>query len=153
MKYIISVLALSASSFCFAADDSNFSLGLGNDHGGIGAKYSINTNDSKYYASLGIRVHSSEDGTGIGYGVGWDRKIGGDNHSLGIFGGAVSAHIANGEVAIYHGLSGTYNYYFSGFNNSSFVLGGSIYSGVTSKNENIFEESSSGVSIKVAYQW
>jgi hypothetical protein len=153
MKYIISVLAMSVSSFSFAADDSNFSLGLGIDHGGIGAKYSINNNDSKYYASLGIRVHSSNAGSGFGYGVGWDRKIGGDNHSLGIFAGAVSAQISQGEVAIYHGLSGSYNYYFSGFNNHSFVLGGSIYSGVTSKDENIFEESSSGVSLKIAYQW
>ena len=152
MKYIISVLAMSASSFCFASDDSNFSLGLGTDHGGIGAKYSINNNDSKYYASLGIRVHS-DSGTGLGYGVGWDRKIWGANHSLGIFAGAVSAQISHGEVALYHGLSGTYNYYFSGFNNSTFVMGGSIYSGVTSKNEYIFEESSSGVALKLAYQW
>jgi len=153
MKYILSVLAMSASSFCFAADDSNFSLGLGTDHGGLGAKYSINIDDSKYYASLGVRVHSSEGGTGFGYGVGWDHKIGGNNHSLGIFAGAVSAQISHGEVALYHGLSGTYNYYFSGFNNSTFVMGGSIYSGVTSKNEYIFEESSSGVALKLAYQW
>ena len=75
MKYIIPVLAMSVSSFCFASDDSNFSLGLGTDHGGLGAKYSFNNNESKYYASLGVRVHSS-NGTGFGYGVGWDRKIG-----------------------------------------------------------------------------
>jgi len=152
MKYIIPALAMSVSSSCFAADDSNFSLGLGTDHGGLGAKYSFNRNDTKYYASLGVRVHSS-DGTGLGYGVGYDRKIGNDNHSLGVFGGSVSAEIAHGEVAIYHGLSGTYNYYFSGFNNSSFVLGGSIYSGITSKNKNRFEENTSGVTLKIAYQW
>ncbi len=153
MKYIISVLAMFASSFCFAADDSNFSLGLGTDHGGIGAKYSINNDDSKYYGSIGVRVHSSETGTGIGYGVGWDHKIGGNNHSLGIFAGVVSAQINYGKVVIYHGLSGTYNYYFSGFNNSSFVIGGSISSGVTSEDENLFEKNSSGVSLKLAYQW
>lgn len=153
MKYIILVLVMSLSSFCFAADDSNFSLGLGTDHGGLGAKYSFNSHDSKYYASLGVRVHSSETGTGFGYGVGWDRKIGNDNHSLGLFAGSVSAQIDYGEVAIYHGLSATYNYYFSGFNNSSFVVGGSIYSGVTSKSEHMFEESSSGITLKIAYQW
>jgi len=152
MKYIIPVLVISVSSFCCAADDSNFSLGLGTDHGGLGAKYSFNNNESKYYASLGVHVHG-DDGTGLGYGVGWDRKIGNDNHSLGIFGGSVSAQIAHGEVAIYHGLSGTYNYYFSGFNNSSFVLGASIYGGVTSSNKYLFEENKSGVALKVAYQW
>ena len=152
MKYIIPVLAMSVSSFCFSSDDSNFSLGLGTDHGGLGAKYSFNSNESKYYASLGVHVHG-DDGTGLGYGVGWDREIGNDNHSLGIFGGSVSAEIAHGEVAIYHGLSGTYNYYFSGFNNSSFVLGGSVYSGVTSKSENRFEKNTNGVTLKIAYQW
>ena len=152
MKYFIPMLLISISSFCCAAKDSNFSLGLGTDHGGLGAKYSFNNYESKYYASLGVHVHGDDD-TGLGYGVGWDRKIGNDNHTLGIFGGSVSAKIAHGEVAIYHGLSGTYNYYFSGFNNRSFVLGGSIYSGVTSKSKNNFEENTSGVTLKIAYQW
>jgi len=34
-----------------------------------------------------------------------------------------------------------------------FVVGGSIYSGVTSKDENRFEKKSSGVSLTLAYQW
>ncbi len=152
MKYIIPALTMSVSSFCFASDNSNFSLGLGTDQGGLGAKYSFNHNESKYYASLGVRVHG-DDGTGLGYGLGWERKIANDKHTLGIFGGSVSAEIAYGEVAIYHGLSGTYNYYFSEFNNSSFVLGASVYSGVTSTSENRFEKNTSGVTLKIAYQW
>ena len=85
--------------------------------------------------------------------MGWERLIWEDNHSAGLFIGTVSSTIYNETAVIYYGMSANYNYYFSGFTDSSFVLGASLYSGVTLEDESRYDENTSGLLIKIAYQW
>jgi hypothetical protein len=153
IKYLISSIFLAFSSVSMAENTSNISLGFGLDHGYLGGKYSINRDKNKYYASLGVLSYSSESGTELGYGLGWERLIWEDNHSAGLFIGTVSSTIYNETAVIYYGMSANYNYYFSGFTDSSFVLGASLYSGVTSEDKSRYDENTSGLLIKIAYQW
>ena len=144
---------MACSSASIAENTSNISLGFGLDHGYLGGKYAINRDKNKYYASLGVLSYSSESGTELGYGLGWERLIWEDTHSVGLLLGTVSSKIYNERAVNYYGMSANYNYYFSGFTNSSFVLGASIYSGVTSEDESKYDESTSGLLFKIAYQW
>ncbi|WP_444939457.1 hypothetical protein [Microbulbifer sp. JMSA002] len=54
MKYLLSVFFLTCSMFASASGSLNFSLGLGEDHGGLGAKYAINRGEDKYFVALGL---------------------------------------------------------------------------------------------------
>ena len=141
------------SSASMAENSSNISIGLGLDHGGIGGKYAINRDKNKYYGSIGVLSYSSDTGVDIGYGLGWERLIIEDNHSAGLFIGTVASSMKASTAVTYYGMSANYNYYFSGFSNSSFVLGASIYSGITSEDESRYDKNTDGLYIKVAYQW
>ena len=153
MKYVLSAIILGLSASTNAANDSNFSIGLGSDHGGIGAKYSKNQGKNKYFGSLGLLSYVERSGAAIGYGIGWERMVSHDKHGIGVFLGSVDSKHLGEEVATYHGVSAFYNYYFSGFNEKSLVLGASVFSGATSEDETYFEDREGGVNIKVAYQW
>lgn len=104
------------------ANDSQLSFGLGTDHGFLGLKYSINKNRDKYYGSLGVLAYSEGIGTKLGYGLGWERLMFGEKHSLGLFAGTTSAKTSGDRIAAYYGAAVTYNYYWSGFNEKSWVL-------------------------------
>jgi hypothetical protein len=136
-----------------AEGNENISIGFGLDHGFLGGKYAINRDKNKYYASLGVLSYSSESGIGLGYGLGWERLIFESNHSAGLFLGTVAAHLKNETAINYYGMAANYNYYFSGFSNSSFVLGASLYGGVTSEDESKYDDNESGILVKIAYQW
>lgn len=154
MKKSFAALTLCLAAFSHAEDNSNFSIGLGTDHAGVaGIKYSFNHGKSKYYGSLALLGYSSLAGSELGYGIGWERLIARNKHSLGLFAGTVSMNTSQNEAAVYYGLAGTYNYYFSGYDKQSFVLGGSAYVGTTSSDERLFDENSNGIHMKVAYQW
>ncbi|WP_413662519.1 hypothetical protein ACG1BZ_14980 [Microbulbifer sp. CNSA002] len=153
MKYLLSVFFLTCSAFASAAGDSNFSLGGGQDHAGIGAKYSINRGKDKYFGSLGWKGYSDEAGSVAGYGLGWERLVASDSHSLGVFLGLVEVNYRRDEAARYNGIALLYNYYFSGFSESSFVLGAAVHAGTRSGDEPYFDEHTTGASMKFAYQW
>lgn len=154
MKYLLLAVAFAFPTASIAENNSNFSVGIGNDHGGVlGGKYAVNRGENKYYGSLGMLSYSSESGTKIGYGIGWERLIISDKHSAGLFIGTVSTKIKNDKTAIYNGISANYNYYFSGFSTRSFVLGGSVYGGKTSEDESEYDKNSNGLFVKLAYQW
>ncbi|MGL6162279.1 hypothetical protein [Microbulbifer sp.] len=153
MKYVLSALILGFSVSANAENDSNFSIGLGSDHGGIGAKYSINHGKNKYFGSLGLLSYVESSGESIGYGLGWEHLVSPKKNALGVFLGSVDSKHFGKDVAIYQGIAATYNYYFSGFTEKSFVIGASIFSGTTSKNEEFLDKNTSGVNIKLAYQW
>ncbi|KGJ90912.1 hypothetical protein GAB14E_0576 [Colwellia psychrerythraea] len=143
------ILVFSTASM--AENSENISVGFGLDHGFLGGKYAINRDKNKYYAALGVLSYSSESGIGLGYGLGWERLIFESNHSAGLFLGTVAATLKSESAITYYGMSANYNYYFSGYSNSSFVLGASVYSGVTS--EDVYDKNTSGLLIKIAYQW
>ncbi|WP_444914164.1 hypothetical protein [Microbulbifer sp. TRSA007] len=153
MKYLLSVFFLTCSAFASAAGDSNFSLGVGVDHAGLGAKYSINRGKDKYFGSLGWKGFSDEAGSVTGYGLGWERLVASDSHSLGAFLGLVEVHYSRNEAARYNGIALLYNYYFSGFSESSLVLGAAVHAGTRSGDRPYFDEHTTGASIKFAYQW
>lgn len=146
-------MSLAFSSQSMAENINNISVGLGLDHGNVGGKYSINQDKNKYYGSIGILSYSRDSGIEFGYGLGWERLILEDKHSAGLFVGTVSSTIKNETSVNYYGMSANYNYYFSGFTNRSFVLGASLYSGVTSEDESKYDKNKSGLLLKVAYQW
>lgn len=154
MKALIPALTLCLSAFSHGADDTNLSAGLGTDHAGVaGVKYALNHGKSKYYASVALLGYSSAVGGELGYGIGWERLIASDKHALGLFAGTVSMDENHDEAVIYHGLAGTYNFYFNGFTERSWVLGGSAYSGVTSDDNSYIDDNASGIFVKVAFQW
>ncbi|WP_444931489.1 hypothetical protein ACJJIF_06850 [Microbulbifer sp. SSSA002] len=153
MKYLLCVFFLTCSAFASAAGDSNFSLGLGGDHGGLGAKYAINRDEDKYFATLGLLGYSEHTGWTEGYGIGWERLVSSDRHTVGTFLGAVSSDSGGRVMTRYHGISLLYNYYFSGFSDSSWVIGGDIYGGVSEDDDLNFDDELYGIKLKFAYQW
>lgn len=154
MKYIVMCILFCYSLISFADTDSNLSFGLGHDHAGVvGVKYAINRDQDKYYGSFGLLSYSRFAGTKIGYGLGWERLFLGENNAFGLFAGTVSSHIRNSKAAVYHGVAATYNYYFLGFDEKSFVLGGSVYYGKTFDDDRRFDNNSGGSMVKIAYQW
>ena len=153
MKHLFLAIILGMSATANAAGDSNFSIGIGSDHGGIGAKYSMNEGKDKFFGSLGLLSYVESSGAAVGYGIGWERMMSTGNHGIGLLVGAVDSKHLGDEIATYHGASAFYNYYFSGFNDKSFVIGACVFSGATSSDEIYFESSRSGVDIKLAYQW
>jgi len=153
MKYIFSVVLSVLSASTYAANDSNVSLGLGLDHGGLGAKYSRNHEKNKYFGSLGLLSYVERSGAAIGYGIGWERMVSSERHGMGLFLGSVDSRHIGEEAVTYHGISAIYNYYFSGFSKKSFVVGASLYTGTTLEEEDYVSDKVSGVGIKLAYQW
>ncbi|WP_444900477.1 hypothetical protein ACJJIX_20100 [Microbulbifer sp. VAAC004] len=153
MKYLLSVVLLSCSALASAAGDSNFSIGLGGDHAGLGAKYAINRGKDKYFGAFGWLGYTEQVGWIEGYGIGWERLVSSDSHSVGTFLGTVSHDTVGEKVARYHGISLLYNYYFSGFSEASFVIGVDVYAGASSEDERYFDGNKAGASLKVAYQW
>lgn len=153
MKYILSAIIFTLSASTYAANDSNFSVGLGLDHGGLGVRYSKNEGKNKYFGSLGLLSYVERSGAAIGYGVGWERMVSPNKHGLGLFLGSVDSKHFGEDVATYHGVSALYNYYFSGFSEKSFVIGASLYTGTTLEEEDYVSDKIVGVGIKLAYQW
>ncbi|WP_444939456.1 hypothetical protein [Microbulbifer sp. JMSA002] len=76
-----------------------------------------------------------------------------DRHSLGTFLGSVGYDSTGDDMARYHGISLLYNYYFLGFSESSWVIGGDIYVGVSDSGEWYFEDERYGIKLKFAYRW
>ncbi|QFT54567.1 hypothetical protein [Microbulbifer sp. THAF38] len=153
MKYLLSVFFLTCSMFASAAGDSNFSLGVGVDHAGLGAKYSINRGKDKYFGSLGWKGFSDQAGSVTGWGLGWEHLVSSDSHSLGTFLGLVEVDYAGDSAVRYHGVALLYNYYFSGFSESSFVLGAAIHAGASSYDGPYYDDNTTGATVKLAYQW
>jgi hypothetical protein len=110
----------------FASAKNNFSLGLGLPYGGvIGGKYSTNVGNGKLYASLGLMAFNSNAGSTPGYAIGFELPVVNEKNSLGFLIGKVAASTYADEFYDYHGAALTYSYYFSGINDSSWMLGAS----------------------------
>lgn len=154
MKALISALTLCLASVTYADEDANLSVGWGTDHGGVvGLRYALNRGASKYYGTVSLLGYSSSAGAEAGYGIGWEHLVSRDKHAMGIFAGTVALDFNGDEAAVYHGLAGTYNYYFRGFTERTLVVGGSIYGGTTSGNDRLFEDDKYGINAKLAFQW
>ena len=108
------------------SSNNNFSIGLGLPYGGvIGGKYSVNAGDGKLYASLGLMAYSSNAGSTPGYALGYELPVINEKNSIGFLVGKVATSTYGDDFNDYHGAALAYSYYFSGINDSSWLLGAS----------------------------
>jgi hypothetical protein len=149
-KAITVILLALMSSISYA--ESQAAIGLGLPYGGfLGGRYSAIFENTKVFLGAGLLSYTSSSGSMLGYNAGFDYQIGSSSHSLGMSYGTVTA---NGADSIYIGTSYNYAYYFSGFNERSWIAGFSSYKGKQEKN-NIFgyRDSKSGTFINVGFQY
>jgi hypothetical protein len=128
MKFVLRVLffTILILSSNLTSANNQFSIGLGLPYGGvIGGKYSTNVGNGKLYASLGLMAFNSNAGSTPGYAIGYELPVVNEKNSLGFLIGKVAASTYADEFYDYHGAALTYSYYFSGINDSSWMLGAS----------------------------
>lgn len=139
---------------CAASAEDQIALGLGMPYGGlIGAKYSCNTEQAKFYLGAGLLGYDSEAGAAAGYSIGMDIRQADANYSIGFSYGTVKASTLYGEDEPYIGSSINYAYYFSGFDAPSWILGASFYNGQRDDPRHLFDTSTSGAFINLGYQF
>lgn len=153
-KYLIFLVLFYCANSIAAPD---FSLGWGTIFGaGPGVMLSTQSDNYKYFGSLGLAGYSQSTGSELGYGVGVDYNFIDTKSSVGIFLGSVAVHVSSinsySEVATYNGLAVSYNYHFSGFNRRGWLVGLAAYSGKTNDSGILNDSSTSGTNFNVGFQ-
>lgn len=154
-KALLIALTGFISAPSFSDNHHNIAFGHGTDQGGVlGFKYSINSDRSRLYASLGLLTYTDRTGFNPGYGIGGEYSVGSSRKSaLGVFVGTVSGATLLDEKTTYDGAALTYNYYFQGFKNRGFILGTDIVYGESSNNYTRFNDKKVSSSLKLSYEW
>lgn len=141
-----------------ADQDRSLAIGVGKPFGGyLGAKYSLNRENYKFYGSFGLLGYTQHTGMRPGYGVGFDRRILQSNSSVGLYIGTVSSaagvFYGHSSSVVYHGVAINYLYHFSGFNSKTWILGLSAYIGESSGTNYYWDEQETGWFISAGYQF
>ena len=143
MKKLILLLPLLSLS-CFATEEKeakNYSIGLGMGamYSGIGANFSLVSENDLKYISAGCTAYGSTNGAECGIGAGWITTelfdFGNNKHGFGIYAGLLGEEssytyknnqYSNDESNIY-GAGLSYTYFMNGINQSGLTLGISIH--------------------------
>ena len=118
----------------------------------MGGSYSIPFDNYRLRLSLGLLAYYADEAK-VGYGVGIERQVGDTGHAVSMAIGTVYAQATIRRIAVYNGISANYNYYFSGYTENSFFLGGSLFSGKSDDSSPIFEQNKSGAFLNIGYQF
>lgn len=134
--------------------NGHVALGMGMPYGGIfGGTYSLHYENVKIYAGSGLLGYSEDHGAAPGYVVGFEAELGRENYAVGLSYGTVRASTIGNESADYVGVSTNYNYYFSGFDEPSFILGFSYYIAKRDVPDDNWEDEISGLFLTLGYQF
>ncbi|MAT39868.1 MAG: hypothetical protein CL946_09725 [Ectothiorhodospiraceae bacterium] len=115
MSKIIMIFMLLLAPISSQGGNFGFSLGAGLQYSGVlGTQFSFRQKNIKYHLSVGVP----------GYSLGLEKSFSRyNNHSVGLVAGEMFMLFAK-ENAKYS--FATYNYHFSGFSNSGWVIGGGL---------------------------
>lgn len=118
--FVVALLPLGAQA------DQQISLGLGKPYGGlIGAKYSYRWDRLKVFGGVGFLGKAHKSSAQAGYNLGFEYLVLGSKHSLGA---SYGAQVHSNVLDVLYGGAVHYTYYFSGFEQRSWLLGVSVYS-------------------------
>lgn len=143
---VLSCCFLPLSSF---AAEFEFSVGAGYQYSGvIGTQFAMKTKQSKYFVSVGLP----------GASVGMQTVLfDNDHHSMGFSVGRLQEMVADGDQN--YGFI-TYNYHFSGFANSGWVLGAGVgvydeqaYTPLFSNNQSVNPPSKAMITLDIGYKF
>ncbi|MFZ6749199.1 hypothetical protein [Undibacterium sp. Ren11W] len=134
MNKLVLLACLLASSLA-QAENNGFSLGLVMPYGGLGAKFSIGNDSTKYFGGVGYLIDQDDgmpsdkhSGT-ASFVIGFDHAIVNEYHTIGAAIGTISHRKYYFGDYNTVGLAANYTYHFSGFNQKSWMLGASLYGG------------------------
>jgi len=142
MRKLIVLLSLVCTSA--SADEFQTAVGMGHQYGGlIGAQVSYKSDESKYFASLGL----------VGAAVGFQHSIEPDSHySYGMVLGSEALRSEDGFIFV------NGNYHFNGFNQPGWVFGFGV--GATREDSGGFfsntqgsTETKTAVSLNIGYEF
>jgi hypothetical protein len=137
-----------------AQAEGQFAVGLGKPYGGtLGGTYSILNDKFKYYVGAGLLAYSSITGEQYGYSLGFDYQLGASKNSLGLSFGTIKASTVYGKNENYLGTSLNYAYYFSGFDQNSWIIGLSGSYGERKTSDRFYDKSVSESFIQLGYQF
>jgi hypothetical protein len=133
--------------------ESHFSVGSGKPYGGVlGGSYSHQLSGFDAYVSAGLLSYSGNKAN-PGWQIGFDMPVMDTNNVIGISYGTSSTSAINEHVFVYTGPSLNYKYYFSTRHESSWLLGVSGYTSKIDRENPLFDDKHSGVSLTVGYQF
>ena len=143
MKKILLLLPLLSLS-CLATEENqtkNYSIGVGMGalYSGIGANFSLVSENDLKYISAGCTAYGSTNGAECGVGIGWITTelfdFGNNKHGFGIYAGILgkenSYTYENNQYSFdennYYGAGVSYTYFMSGINQSGLNFGVSLH--------------------------